>query len=88
MEPMTDYLKETIIREHLDGILLLLAEEYLRDWWVDRPEPQRLITRRFLGAHSLRHAHEIPDLTIALSSSTVRQVFLAVVAQSLTHTEG
>ena len=28
MEPMTDELKETIIREHPDGIWLVLAEEY------------------------------------------------------------
>lgn len=27
MEPMTDELKETIIREHPDGIWLVLAEE-------------------------------------------------------------
>jgi len=27
MEPMTDKLKETIIREHPDGIWLVLAEE-------------------------------------------------------------
>ena len=27
MEPMTDELKETIIREHSDGIWLVLAEE-------------------------------------------------------------
>jgi hypothetical protein len=27
MEPMTDELKETIIREHQDGIWLVLAEE-------------------------------------------------------------
>ncbi len=28
MEPMTDELKETVIREHPDGIWLVLAEEY------------------------------------------------------------
>ena len=28
MEPMTDELKETIIREHPHGIWLVLAEEY------------------------------------------------------------
>ena len=28
MEPMTDELKETIIREHPNGIWLVLAEEY------------------------------------------------------------
>ena len=28
MEPMTDDLKEAIIREHPDGIWLVLAEEY------------------------------------------------------------
>lgn len=28
MKPMTDELKETIIREHPDGIWLVLAEEY------------------------------------------------------------
>ena len=28
MEPMTDELKEAIIREHPDGIWLVLAEEY------------------------------------------------------------
>ena len=31
MEPMTDDLKEAIIREHPDGIWLVLAEEYPRD---------------------------------------------------------
>jgi len=31
MEPMTDELKETIIREHPDGIWLVLAEEYPPD---------------------------------------------------------
>ena len=31
MEPMTDDLKETIVREHLDGIWLVLAEEYPPD---------------------------------------------------------
>ena len=31
MEPMTDELKETIIREHPDGIWLVLAEEYPAD---------------------------------------------------------
>ena len=29
MEPMTDELKETIIREHPDGIWIVLAEESL-----------------------------------------------------------
>ena len=29
MEPMTDELKETIIRDHPDGIWLVLAEENL-----------------------------------------------------------
>lgn len=28
MEPMTDELKETIIREHPDGIWFVLTEEY------------------------------------------------------------
>ncbi len=31
MEPMTDELKETIIREHPDGIWLVLAEECTAD---------------------------------------------------------
>ena len=31
MEPMTDELKEAIIREHPDGIWLVLAEEYPPD---------------------------------------------------------
>ena len=31
MEPMTDELKETIIREHPDGIWLVLAEEHPTD---------------------------------------------------------
>ena len=31
MEPMTDELKETIIREHPDGIWLVLAEEIRPD---------------------------------------------------------
>jgi hypothetical protein len=31
MEPMTDELKETIIREHPGGIGLVLAEEYPPD---------------------------------------------------------
>ena len=31
MEPMTDELKETIIREQPDGIWLVLAEEYPPD---------------------------------------------------------
>ena len=31
MEPMTDELKEVIIREHPDGIWLVLAEEYPPD---------------------------------------------------------
>jgi hypothetical protein len=31
MEPMTDELKETIIREHPDGIWLVLAEESRSD---------------------------------------------------------
>ena len=31
MEPMTEELKETIIREHPDGIWLVLAEEYPPD---------------------------------------------------------
>ena len=31
IEPMTDELKETIIREHPDGIWLVLAEEYPPD---------------------------------------------------------
>lgn len=31
MEPMTDELKETIIREHPNGIWLVLAEEYPPD---------------------------------------------------------
>ena len=31
MEPMTDEPKETIIREHPDGIWLVLAEEYPPD---------------------------------------------------------
>lgn len=31
MEPMTQELKETIIREHPDGIWLVLAEEYPPD---------------------------------------------------------
>lgn len=31
MEPMTEELKETIIREHRDGIWLVLAEEYPPD---------------------------------------------------------
>ena len=31
MEPMTDELKEVIIREHSDGIWLVLAEEYPSD---------------------------------------------------------
>lgn len=31
MEQMTDELKETIIREHPDGIWLVLAEEYSPD---------------------------------------------------------
>ena len=31
MEPMTDELKETIIREHPDGIWLVLAEEHPAD---------------------------------------------------------
>ena len=31
MEPTTDEFKETIIREHSDGIWLVLAEENLAD---------------------------------------------------------
>ena len=31
MEPMTDELKETIIREHPDGIWLVLADEHPPD---------------------------------------------------------
>ena len=31
MDPMTDELKETIIREHPDGIWLVLSEENPRD---------------------------------------------------------
>ena len=31
MDPMSDELKETIIREHPDGIWLVLAEEYPPD---------------------------------------------------------
>lgn len=31
MEPMTDELKETIIREHPNGVWLVLAEENPRD---------------------------------------------------------
>jgi len=31
VEPMSDELKETIIREHLDGIWLVLAEKYPPD---------------------------------------------------------
>jgi len=31
MEPMTDELREAIIREHPDGIWLVLAEEYPGD---------------------------------------------------------
>jgi hypothetical protein len=31
MEPMTGELEETIIREHRDGIWLVLAEEYPAD---------------------------------------------------------
>ena len=31
MEPMTDELKETIIREHPGGIWLVLAQEYPPD---------------------------------------------------------
>jgi hypothetical protein len=38
MEPMTDELKETIIRKHLDGIWLVLAEEYPPD---DLPSGKR-----------------------------------------------
>ena len=34
MEPMTDELKETIIREHTDGIWLVLAEEYPPVSWT------------------------------------------------------
>jgi hypothetical protein len=35
MEPMTDELKETIIREHPDGIWIVLAEENPPDILTD-----------------------------------------------------
>ena len=52
MEPMTDELKETIIREHPDGIWLVLGEEY----------PPDIVTAHDLlcgtHRHSVSTAHE------------------------------
>ena len=60
MEPTTDELKEAIIREHPDGIWLVLAEEYPPDIMTAHdllcgrhrpPDPSDVIRR----ASRLRH---------------------------------